>query len=117
MVPAAASSASIAAAESGARPRLVCSTTPVAFSTGRIDPGRAGSAGERRVRCLCGVLRGQVAGAHAREGGHDGVLDGGPAQTVGRRRQAGVREHGVRARDAAARVTARGGVGHAGESR
>src|ERR1700754_1950830 len=34
-VPAARSRAARAAAESGARPRLVCSSTPVAFSTGR----------------------------------------------------------------------------------
>ena len=38
-----------AAADSGARPRLVCSTTPVALITGVQGGGRAGSAATRRV--------------------------------------------------------------------
>ena len=42
--PAAAASASVAAADSGARPRLVCSSTPVALITGVRVAARAGNA-------------------------------------------------------------------------
>ena len=66
--------AAAAAADSGARPRLVCSTTPVALSTGRIEPGCAGSGGDRG---LGRRLRRELSAPHSLERRDDRSLDRG----------------------------------------
>ena len=106
MVPAAASTAARAATDSGARPRLVCTSTPVALSTGRSD---AGTAGSRSSTAGNQLVRGQRPAPHVLLGGGDRLLDQGPAEPRRRTVQPRVGEHGVGARDQPARV---GQLGH-----
>ena len=100
-------SPSTAAAESGARPRLVCTTTPVALSTGRSVVARRRERGDapRRRRCVGG----EVARADPLLGPADTARRTAPAADRPRRRlrTARVGEHGVGARHAAARVRRR----------
>ena len=98
-------------AESGARPRLVCSTTPVAFSTGRRRGGAPGSAASAASH---GVRRPDLPGTDLAQGRGDRGLDRRPAQSLVRGGESRVGEHGVRARDAATGVVdgVGAGVGH-----
>ena len=109
MVPAAAVIASTAAGDSGARPRLVCTRTPVALSTGRRLLAVAGSASRTAVD---GVVGGELAGADPLLDAADGLLDQGAAQPLLRRPHPRLGEQGVGARHRASRVLAAGLVGH-----
>ena len=99
-----------AATDSGARPRLVCSSTPVALSTGRSVAGAAGrsasTAGDHRVRL-------QRAGPDPLLGRGDRLRTSAAAEPADRPVQARVAEHGVGARHPPARVRLRFRGGHA----
>ena len=81
-----------AAGDSRARPRLVCSTTPVALITGRRVVARAGRRLHRGVRHLVGA---DLAGPGARLRGQHLRLDGGVTQPSGGVPEAGVGEQDV----------------------
>ena len=91
-VPAATSSAARAASDSGARPRLVCSSTPVALRTGR---SVVAVAGQRVEHGVDDVGRGQRALPHGLLGGDDRGLDPLAAQPGGGVGEPGVGEHRV----------------------
>ena len=95
MVPLAATSASTAAGDSGARPRLVCTRTPVALSTGcrlLAVPGQRGEDG------VDGVRRRDLAVPDPLLHLLDGVLDQAAAQPLAGLGQPRVGEQRVGAR-------------------